>query len=325
MIKENFFNLSCAIKKHQLDKVEWKLFIELVYLHLAGIYGILFIPEAKWQTILFGEKFNCFVMKIFGLFEIILVAYLMYQLALLGSVTAVHRYWSHRSFKAKLPLEIFMMLCQTMTFQRSIRTWVRDHRIHHKYSDTAADPHNSNRGFFFCHIGWIFMPKSNELIEAEKNLDVSDLDKDELIKFQYDNYELLCVIFGMIFPTFVPMYFWNETYANSFFLNTLKSVWSMNMTWCINSVSHMFGDRPYDKSIKPTQNAIMSFFNSEGWHNFHHAFPWDYKADEFSGPFRYLFGPSTAFIDFCAWLGLAYDLKVAPKSMIEARKKTKGL
>lgn len=33
---------------------------------------------------------------------------------------------------------------------------VRDHRVHHKFTDTNADPHNSKRGLFFSHmVNWI--------------------------------------------------------------------------------------------------------------------------------------------------------------------------
>jgi stearoyl-CoA desaturase (Delta-9 desaturase) len=216
-----------------------------------------------------------------------------------------------------------MMLCQAQTFQRSIRTWVCDHKVHHKYSDTAADPHNSNRGFFFSHITWIWLPKTPENIEAEKEVDTDVLDNDPVIKWQYDNYEWLSILLNLM-KIFIPMYFWNESYYTALYVGTVQIAWSQHMTFCINSVSHIFGDRPYDKTMNPTESALMSFFNSEGWHNFHHAFPWDYKADEFSGPFRYFYGSSTAFIDFCAWLGLAYDLRVAPSSMIEARKRSKG-
>lgn len=46
------------------------------------------------------------------------------------------------AYKARLPLRIFLMLCQTLTFQKSIITWSRDHRIHHKYSETDQDPHD---------------------------------------------------------------------------------------------------------------------------------------------------------------------------------------
>jgi len=54
----------------------------------------------------------------------------------------------------------------------------------------------------------------------------------------------------------------------------------------------------------------------EGWHNYHHVFPWDYKASEM-GFYRYNF--ATAFIDLMAWLGLAYDLKSVPEKIVMQR------
>lgn len=56
-----------------------------------------------------------------------------------------HRFWTHRSYKATTPLRIILMLCFTLAGQNSIYEWVRDHRVHHKFSETDADPHNSNR------------------------------------------------------------------------------------------------------------------------------------------------------------------------------------
>jgi len=76
-----------------------------------------------------------------------------------------HRLWSHRSFKVNLPLEIFLAILQTFTFQNSIYIWARDHRVHHKHSDTDADPYNINRGFLFSHLGSYVMKKSPEFKE----------------------------------------------------------------------------------------------------------------------------------------------------------------
>lgn len=42
----------------------------------------------------------------------------------------------------------------------------------------------------------------------------------------------------------------------------------------------------------------------EGWHNYHHVFPWDYKTSEFGD---YKFNISTGFIDFFAKIGWAYN------------------
>ena len=41
--------------------------------------------------------------------------------------------------------------------QRDAYTWAHDHRVHHKYSETDSDPHNAKRGFFFAHVGWLFL------------------------------------------------------------------------------------------------------------------------------------------------------------------------
>lgn len=46
-----------------------------------------------------------------------------------------------------------------MAYQNSIYTWGRDHRVHHKYSETDADPVNIERGFFFAHCGWLMCKK----------------------------------------------------------------------------------------------------------------------------------------------------------------------
>lgn len=71
------------------------------------------------------------------------------------------------------------------------------------------------------------------------------------------------------------------------------------------------------RSITSTDNASVSFITfGEGWHNYHHVFPWDYKAAEF-GNYRLNF--TTALIDFCAYLGLAYDLKIASADMVKKR------
>lgn len=64
-------------------------------------------------------------------------------------------------------------------------TWARDHRIHHKYSDTDADPHNASRGFFFSHIGWLLVRRHPLCLQKLREIDVSDLRADKMIMFQY--------------------------------------------------------------------------------------------------------------------------------------------
>jgi stearoyl-CoA desaturase (delta-9 desaturase) len=62
--------------------------------------------------------------------------------------------------------------------------WARDHRAHHKFSETHADPHNSRRGFFFSHVGWLLVRKHPAVKEKGGKLDMSDLKAEKLVMFQ---------------------------------------------------------------------------------------------------------------------------------------------
>jgi stearoyl-CoA desaturase (delta-9 desaturase) len=52
----------------------------------------------------------------------------------------------------------------------------------------------------------------------------------------------------------------------------------------------------------------------EGWHNYHHTFPWDYKTAELGD---YGMNITTAFIDFFALIGWAYDLKQPSARLVQ--------
>jgi stearoyl-CoA desaturase (Delta-9 desaturase) len=53
----------------------------------------------------------------------------------------------------------------------------------------------------------------------------------------------------------------------------------------------------------------------EGWHNYHHAFPWDYRAAELAVHHSL----TTQFIEFFGRIGWAWDLKHASEDMIKRR------
>lgn len=58
------------------------------------------------------------------------------------------------------------------------------HRVHHKFTETDADPHNARRGFFFSHIGWLMVRKHKDVFEKGATVDMSDLEKDPIVMFQ---------------------------------------------------------------------------------------------------------------------------------------------
>lgn len=125
--------------------------------------------------------------------------------------------------------------------------WARDHRVHHKFSETDADPHNARRGFFFAHVGWLLSRRHPDVKTKGKTVDISDLTSDPILNFQHKHYLPLMIFSAFLVPTIIPMYLWNESFSNAWYLNLLRYCIGLNITWLVNSAAHMFGGKPYDK------------------------------------------------------------------------------
>lgn len=96
---------------------------------------------------------------------------------------------------------------------------------------------------------------------------------------------------------------------------------SLHVTWLVNSAAHLWGNQPYDRTIGARENKYVSFASlGEGFHNYHHSFPWDYSVSEYG----YHLNFSTLFIDVMAKVGQAYDLKKASNELVAARKLRTG-
>lgn len=75
------------------------------------------------------------------------------------------------------------------------------------------------------------------------------------------------------------------------------------------------------RDIAPAENAFVSFFGlGEGWHNYHHTFPWDYRAAEYGQHFNI----TTTVIDYCAEKGWVYDIKSASQDLVKKHAVKKG-
>jgi stearoyl-CoA desaturase (delta-9 desaturase) len=80
---------------------------------------------------------------------------------------------------------MILLFLQTVALQNSVIEWVRDHRVHHKFSDTNADPHNATRVFFFSHMGWLMCKKHPDVFKFGKKIDMTDLTSDPILRFQH--------------------------------------------------------------------------------------------------------------------------------------------
>ncbi|MEE6488355.1 hypothetical protein FKM82_015210 [Ascaphus truei] len=281
--------------------IVWRNVILMFLLHGGALYGLWLLPSTMFTTMAWAIV--CFL------------------LSALGVTAGAHRLWSHRSYKATLPLRIFLAVVNSMAFQNDIFEWARDHRVHHKYSETDADPHNALRGFFFSHIGWLLLRKHPDVIEKGRKLDLTDLTSDKVVMFQRRHYKTSILVMCFVLPTMIPCYFWGETFLNSFYISILRYTLVLNASWLVNSAAHMYGNRPYDTNINPRENWFVALGAvGEGFHNYHHTFPFDYATSEFGVRYNL----TTCFINLMCFLGLASDCKTVSKDIIMARKLRTG-
>ncbi|XP_039969009.1 acyl-CoA desaturase [Bactrocera tryoni] len=301
-------NAAASKEAHQMkatsDEIEynpqirWPDLIAQVFLHTGALYGIYLLFQARFYTILW-------------------VVALIWCSGI-GITAGAHRLWSHKSYNASMPLRILLVFLFTIAGQRDAYTWALDHRIHHKFSETDADPHNAHRGFFFSHVGWLFLTPHPKVEEKRKVIDMSDLQNDRVVMFQHKYYIPLFTLFSIGLPVLLPWYCWNENLWISFWINfNMRFTSTLNAAFFVNSVAHMWGKKPYDKNISPVESPFVSFLAlGEGWHNYHHVFPWDYKTGEFGS---YKLNITTAFIDFCAKIGWASGRKSVSPDMVKRR------
>jgi len=257
-----------------------KTAIVLIALHLLATIGIFKINNISKKTIIL---------------QVVLLI-----LSMLGITGGYHRLWAHTTYKANSILEIFYLIFGTMASQKDVIKWVREHRTHHRNEEKPGDPYNISKGLFHAHVGWLLKPYDMIEINEISKTDITDLEKNKLLVFQRKYYKILWFILSFVVTHYI-MKQWNETPTNIFFSNILRIVACLNLTWCINSLAHYIGDKPYNKNIEARNNNILGILTlGEGWHNYHHSYPKDYRTSE---PNK--FNITTKFINLTSKLGLS--------------------
>lgn len=129
-----------------------------------------------------------------------------------------HRLWSHRSYNAAQPLQIFFALAGAGAVQGSIKWWSRSHRAHHRYTDTDLDPYGAHHGFWWSHIGWMLVKPSRRPGPA----DIRDLKNNSIVDWQHQWFFMLAFMFGILVPAAVPGLLWNDWRGGVFFAGFLR-------------------------------------------------------------------------------------------------------
>ncbi|MEB3178803.1 MAG: acyl-CoA desaturase [Nostocaceae cyanobacterium] len=262
------------------QKLNWVNILFFALLHIGAVFA--FFPSFfSWKAV--------------G------VALLLYWITGgLGITLGFHRLVTHRSFQTPKWLEYFLVLCGTLACQGGPIEWIGTHRIHHLYSDQQADPHDSNKGFWWSHMGWLTYHNS---AEADVPRFTKDIAEDPVYQFLDKNMLGLQIALGVVL---LLLGGWSFVFWGVF----ARIVWVYHCTWLVNSATHKFGYRSYESGDKSTNCwwvALLVF--GEGWHNNHHAF--QYSARH--GLEWWEIDLTWMTIQLLQALGLANNVKLAEK------------
>lgn len=277
-------------------KINWTNTLFLTMTPLLGITGTVWLAfnhSIYWQTVLF--------------------TFILSYATGLAITAGYHRLFSHLTYKASPIVKVLYGLVGLSAFEGSILEWCSDHRTHHRYVDTEKDPYNINQGFWYAHIGWLLV---NDPSSRTFN-NVPDLKQDKFLMLQHKYANPLSVLIGIVMPTVACGLFWGDWLGGFFIAAMLRIVLAQHLTFCINSVCHVFGKKNFSEKQTARDNWFTAFFTfGEGYHNFHHTFPADYR----NGIRFYHYDPTKWLIYLLAKVGLASELKkVELKQIVSAK------
>ncbi len=272
--------------------------LKLIVLMFAGT-ALLSLVVVPWYGITQGFSTSAWVLfALFWLFNGISIT------------TGYHRLWSHRSFKAHPILRWFLAIWGAQALQNDIMTWASRHRYHHKFVDNNdKDPYSAGRGFWFSHIGWMLRDYPSGDLDFSN---IPDLKRDPVVVWQARWYWPLTAFMNIGLPLILGLLlgdFWGVLLLAGVF----RLFISHHMTFCINSLAHVWGKQTYTEENSARDNWVVALLTwGEGYHNFHHIFQNDYR----NGVRWWQFDLTKWFINICRYLGLVSDLRRVPKFRI---------
>lgn len=203
----------------------------------------------------------------------------LYVFTGLGIALGYHRLFTHDGYECGPVMKGILLLAGGMSLEGAVDNWVRTHKYHHVYSDKPGDPHTpfqyggsfwlALKGIAWSHIGWLFYQYR---LPVRKNPD--RLDRDRMIQFQSRHYVWL-VIGTFALPALIGAGSglvtdgWKgmllQGLDGALIAGVLRVLLLLHVTWSINSVCHLWGERMTVNTIGP--NSEKKFYPSDGSRN----------------------------------------------------------
>ena len=271
-------------------RVNWTNALFMVFAHVVAVFAIVYVTfiHFSWWTMGLAVVWTiCCGLSITG---------------------GYHRLFAHATYKASAAVRAFYLLFGAASVQNSALNWVSDHRTHHAKTNRDGDPYDSRRGFWWSHVGWVLFKNPNRELDH-----VGDLERSKLMRLQHRYYVPLAFLMG----GFVPLglgFLWGDPIGAVLVVGFLRLVFQWHGTFSINSLAHMFGARPFCANSSARDSVWLAFITlGEGYHNYHHRFPLDYR----NGVRWYHFDPTKWWVWGLSHLGQTWDLRRASQERIE--------
>jgi stearoyl-CoA desaturase (delta-9 desaturase) len=236
------------------DGICWSTVAGLATIHVAGLAGLArVITHRELPTLILATA--------------------MYIVCGLSITAGYHRLFSHRTYRASPVVRWTFLAFGAGAFQNSALSWSADHRAHHAGADGPADPHAVAKGAWFAHLGWL-------LRRRESSADVTrltDLWEVRSIRWQHRYYAVIAITTGLVLPTMIAA-LWSDPVGGLLVAGFARAMLTLQATFCVNSVAHLVGRQRYDSNSTARDSALTSLVTfGEGFHSFHHRFPFDYR------------------------------------------------
>ena len=204
-----------------------------------------------------------------------------YYLSGFGVTVGFHRYFTHRGFTAGRGMRNALAITGSLALQGDVITWVADHRRHHAFTDKDGDPHSPwlfgttptalAKGMVHAHLGWLFGRDRTNAARFTPDL-LADRDI-VLISRLFPLWTVLSLCAPAVVGGLVTQSWWGALTA-FFWAGLVRVAVLHHVTWSINSICHMVGNRPFVAQGKATNFwPLAALSMGESWHNLHHADP----------------------------------------------------
>lgn len=273
----------------------------------AGSFGFIFIHLIPFAAIWTGATAFDWI-----------VCISLYFIRMFFVTGVYHRYFSHRTYKTSRWFQFFLAFMAETTVQKGVLWWAAHHRVHHRTSDTPADPHSMKLyGFWYSHLGWILGP---DYKETHFKL-IQDYAKFPELRW-LNKYHIVPVIVmavavaaigGIVNGGSISMMVSPEgglsTLLIGFFLST---VFLYHGTFSINSIMHKFGRQRYKTGDESRNNLILALLTlGEGWHNNHHY----YMSSTRQGFYWWEIDITYYILKLLSYVGLVWDIQEVPEKV----------